>query len=167
MKEFFGFCFAAVIFASCTKSVDLLNQSTDNKWTIGNKTFNSGNIAYQNIGGQGTFSTTAIASSATSNDNYSLKFTIFGTPTVSGLTLPITNTYLANTSYITYTQIIGQTATVYTNKLTNVTASVNYYFVDGTNTNKLAVSIPGSIWLYNKNNATDSVAFSSGTLIQN
>lgn len=128
-----------------------------NTWTFNGTTYTAARLQYfYMISNQTALEADAAGNTAISG--YTLTFT-FPTPYSSGQML-ITDTYYPNTVFVSALKLGYPAGTNYFCTKTNVHANVTY------NNGKASVSFPGSIWLYNQINSSDSAQLSVGTITQ-
>jgi len=141
----------ALLLGACKKNHDD-SSSSPNTWTFYGNTYQATTVTYLSYG-----NLTAASSGATSSI---LMFDFPSPPTISGEML-ITDSGDPNTVKITVsvmTPAIGA-STMYISGKTNVKANVT---VNG----KVSVSFPGSIWVHNWTNYSDSTQLSAGAITQ-
>jgi hypothetical protein len=146
----------ALLFAACKKDHDDSSNSA-NTWTFKGNTYKAATVVYVDAGGQANLSAGATGATATSADG--LAFLFNTPPTTSGQML-ITDTGDPNTIMVSTSNLTGSLSTFYLNGETNVQANVT---VSG---GKVSVSFPGSIWLHDMANYSDSAQLSVGTITQ-
>lgn len=148
----------ALLFSACSKSSDDATSTNANSWTLGSNTYTAAAVAYQTSGSQAAISATATG--YTSTNLNSLAFNFWSIPT-NGQQLTINNTYASGTIFVTASKMVNSVITSYSNKATTVKATVTIA------NSKVSVNFPGTIWVYNNNNANDSLQLSAGTITQN
>jgi hypothetical protein len=100
-----------------------------------------------------------VATGATATSADGLTFDFIPPPTSNGQVL-ITDTGDPNTMIVSASKLVGSTTTFYASGETNVQANVSI------NNGKVSVSFPGTIWVYNLANSSDSAQLSVGTITQ-
>jgi len=137
----------ALLLGACKKNHDNSSNSS-NTWTFYGNTYQAATVTYLNYG-----NLTAITYGGTST----LMFAFSTPPTSSGEML-ITDSGDPNTVVITVARCtFGIGCTFYVSGKTNVQANVT---VNG----KVSVDFPGSIWVHNQANYSDSTQLSVGTI---
>jgi len=149
-------CLALLVLAACKKDHDDSSNSA-NTWTFKGTSYTAATVVYVNAGGQANLSAAATGNTATSGDG--LAFLFITPPTTSGQML-ITDTGDPNTIMVSHAKMSNSSTTFYANGETNVLANVT---VSG---GKVSVSFPGSIWLHDMANYSDSAQLSVGTITQ-
>jgi len=146
----------ALLLGACKKDKSDSNNS-DNSWTFAGSTYKAATVVYVDAGSQANLSASATGATATSADG--LTFLFFTPPTSNGQML-ITDTGDPNTIMVSASRLSGTNTTFYTSTETNVQASVTV------NGGKVSVSFPGSVWVHNMANYSDSAQLSVGTITQ-
>ena len=146
----------ALLLGACKKNNDDKG-SAANTWNFRGTDYTAATVMYVDAGAQANLSAGATGATATSADG--LVFLFLTPPTASGQ-MPITDTMDPNTVMVSVSKLSGTTTTFYTNAETNVQANIT---VSG---GKVSASFPGSIWLHNMSNYSDSAQLSVGTITQ-
>lgn len=145
-----------LLLGACKKDKSDSN-SADNSWTFKGTNYTAATVVYVDAGSQANLSAGATGATATSADGLVFLFT---TPPTSNGQMLITDSLDPNTVVVSVSKLSGSSTTFYSNAETNVQASVNV------NGGKVSVSFPGSIWLHNMVNYSDSAQLSVGTITQ-
>jgi len=146
----------ALLLGACSKDHGDSSNSA-NTWTFAGTNYSAATVVYVDAGPQANLS--AVATGATSTSGDGLTFLFVPPPTSSGQML-ITDTGDPNTIMVSASRLSGTNTTFYTSTETNVQASVTI------NSGKVSVSFPGSIWVHNMSNYSDSAQLSVGTITQ-
>jgi hypothetical protein len=145
----------ALLLGACSKDHSDSSNS-GNTWTFAGTTYTAGTVVYVDAGSQANLSAGATGATATSADG--LVFLFLPPPTSNGQML-ITDSGDPNTVRVSVSKLSGSSTTFYISGETNVQASVT---VSG----KVSASFPGSIWVHNMANYSDSAQLSVGTITQ-
>jgi hypothetical protein len=146
----------ALVLGACKKDKEDSNTAA-NTWTFKGTNYTAATVDYINGGSTANLIAVATGATATSTDQLTFGFTT--SPTSSGQ-LPITDSADPNTLLVSISKSTGTSTTFYLNGETNVKADVTV------NNGKISVSFPGTIWLYNLSNSSDSAQLSAGTITQ-
>jgi hypothetical protein len=146
----------ALLLSACKKDHDDASNAA-NTWNFKGTTYTAATVMYVNGGSASNLSAGATGATATSADG--LTFAFVTPPTSSGQML-ITDSGDPNTVMVSTSNLSGTNTTFYLNEETNVMANVTI------NNGKISVSFPGTIWLHNLSNSSDSAQLSVGTITQ-
>jgi len=156
-KNLILFLSLALLLGACKKDHGDNNNNASNTWTFKGTTYTAATVAYVNGGSAANLSAGATGATATSADGLTFGFT---TPPTSSGQLLITDSGDPNTLMVSVSKLTGTSTTFYLNAETNVMADVTV------SNGKVSVSFPGTIWLYNLSNSSDSAQLSVGTIVQ-
>jgi hypothetical protein len=124
--------------------------NSPNAWTFNGNTYQAATVTYSNYGN---------LTAATYGATCMLMFDFTTPPTSSGEML-ITDSGDPNTVVVSVgTSTFGVGSALYASGKTNVKTNVT---VNG----KISVGFPGSIWVHNRTNYSDSIRLSAGTITQ-
>jgi hypothetical protein len=144
-----------LLLSACKKDHD--DSTAANTWNFKGTDYTAATVVYVNGGSTANLSATATGASATSADGLAF---VFATPPSSSGQMLITDSGDPNTVLVSISNLSGTTTTFYLNEQTDVMANVTI------NNGKISVSFPGSIWLHNLANSSDSAQLSAGTITQ-
>lgn len=153
-KNLILFSCLALLSVACKKNHDSSNPIST--WTFKGTPYQAIDVTYMIGGSTASLTATAIAAGPTGSRDI-LVFEFTPPPTISGEML-ITDSGDPNTIVVSVADLTTVPANYVSGK-TNVKANVT---VNG----KVSVSFPGSIWLYNNIDSSDSAQLSVGTITQ-